>query len=163
MQSDFGLCFYLVHSSVSSHSVTKGLVHIAWMCISFLLNLIYMMGDLLQITLFLYFIFFSIEILTLCMLANFACFFVICGFLFKLTFSKKKNLSGIPSECQTVWIQIRPNILLGLIRVQTVCIGYQLTTKVITSGKELRWKLVSLSERVTQPIICLPFLSVIPV
>ena len=30
-------------------------------------------------------------------------------FFQKLTFSKK-NLSGIPSECQTVWIQIRPDI-----------------------------------------------------
>ena len=27
--------------------------------------------------------------LSLCMLGNFACFFVICGFFFKLTFSKK--------------------------------------------------------------------------
>ena len=33
--------------------------------------------------------------LVLCMLGNFACFFVVCGFfLFKLTLSK--NLSGIP-------------------------------------------------------------------
>ena len=35
----------------------------------------------------------------------------------------KKILSGIPSECQTVWIHIRPNILSGMIWVQTVCIG----------------------------------------
>ena len=26
----------------------------------------------------------------------------------------KKNVSGIPPECQTVWIQIRPDILSGL-------------------------------------------------
>ena len=52
--------------------------------------------------------------LTLCMLGYFACF-------------SKKNLTGIPSECQTVWIQIRPDILSGLIWVQAVCKGYQQT------------------------------------
>ena len=31
---------------------------------------------------------------------------------------------------KTVWIQIRPNVLLGLILVQTVCKGYQQTAKV---------------------------------
>ena len=36
----------------------------------------------------------------------------------------RKNLSGIPSECQTDWTQIRPDILSGLIWVQTVCKGY---------------------------------------
>ena len=36
-----------------------------------------------------------------------------------------KILSGIPSECQTVWIQNRPHVLLGLIWVQTICKGYQ--------------------------------------
>ena len=46
----------------------------------------------------------------------------------------QKFLSGIPSECQTVWIQIRPNILSGLIFVQTVCKIYQQRTLV---GKEL--------------------------
>ena len=39
-----------------------------------------------------------------------------------------KILSGVPSECQTVWILIRPNFLSGLILVQTVCKGYQQTT-----------------------------------
>ena len=38
---------------------------------------------------------------------------------------------SIPSRCQKVWIQIRPNILLGLIWVQTVCKGV---------GKELKYK-----------------------
>ena len=37
----------------------------------------------------------------------------------------RKILSGIPSECETAWIQIRPDILSGLIWVQTVCKGYQ--------------------------------------
>ena len=35
---------------------------------------------------------------------------------------------GIPSGCQTDWIQIRPDILSGLIWVQTVCKNYQQTT-----------------------------------
>ena len=34
-----------------------------------------------------------------CMLDNFACVFVVCGFVFKLTFF---NLPGITSGCQTV-------------------------------------------------------------
>ena len=51
-----------------------------------------------------------IGILTLCMLGNFKCFFVVCGFFFFPKLFKTKNLSEIPSECQTVWIQIRPNI-----------------------------------------------------
>ena len=33
----------------------------------------------------------------------------------------RKNLSGIQPECQTVKIQINPEILSGLIPVQTVC------------------------------------------
>ena len=33
-------------------------------------------------------------------------------------------------QCQTVWIQIRPNISSGLIWVKTVCKGYQQTTLV---------------------------------
>ena len=32
------------------------------------------------------------------------------------------------SECQPVWIKIRPDILSGLIWVQTVCKGYRQTT-----------------------------------
>ena len=40
----------------------------------------------------------------------------------------RKILSGIPSECQIVWIQIRPDILLGLIWVQSICKSYQQTT-----------------------------------
>ena len=35
-----------------------------------------------------------------------------------------------PSECQTVWIQIRPEVLSGLIWIQIVCKGYQQTTLV---------------------------------
>ena len=50
---------------------------------------------------------------------EFACFF---GLM--IDFFQEYNVpSG--SMCQIVWIQIRPNILLGLILVQTVCNGYQ--------------------------------------
>ena len=47
-------------------------------------------------------------------------------FLSKLTFSI--NFSEIPSGCQTVWIRIRPDVLSGLICVQTVCEVYQQMT-----------------------------------
>ena len=57
---------------------------------------------------------------------------VFCCCFFKSTFSKISL--RIPSECQTVWVQIRPDKTSGLIWVQTVCKGYQHTTKV---GKEL--------------------------
>ena len=46
-----------------------------------------------------------------------------------------KILSGIPSECQTVWTQIRPNDSSDLIWVQSVCQSNQQTTLV---DKELR-------------------------
>ena len=49
----------------------------------------------------------------------------------------QKILSGILSECQTVWIQIRADILSALIWVQTVCKGYQQTTKVATSEERV--------------------------
>ena len=47
-----------------------------------------------------------------------------------------KILSQILSECQTVCIQIRPDVLSGLIWVQTVCKSYQQTTLV---NKELTY------------------------
>ena len=40
----------------------------------------------------------------------------------------RKILSGMPSVCQTVWIQVKPDSLSGLIWVQFVCKSYQLTT-----------------------------------
>ena len=43
---------------------------------------------------------------TPCILGNYSCFFVICWFFFLINFFEK-NLSEIPSECQTVWT-IRP-------------------------------------------------------
>ena len=47
----------------------------------------------------------------------------------------QKILSVIPSECQTDWIQIRPDILSGLIWLQTVCKSYQQTTLQFSSIK----------------------------
>ena len=66
--------------------------------------------------------------LTLCLLGNFACFFVVCQYFQNHIF--RKILSGIPSECQTGWIQIRPDIMSGLIWVQTVYKGYPQTALV---------------------------------
>ena len=46
----------------------------------------------------------------------------------------------IPSGCQTVWVQFRPDNLSGLILVQTVCKDYQQTTKVALSGQRNKYK-----------------------
>ena len=70
------------------------------------------------------------------MLGNFVCFLVIFEFFLKINFFKK-NLSGIPLECQTVWIQIRLDVLMGLIWIKTVCKGYLQMTKVATSGERV--------------------------
>ena len=45
--------------------------------------------------------------------------------LFKIFFS------GTPSEYQTVWIQSRPDLLSGLIWVQTVCKSYRQTATLV--------------------------------
>ena len=62
--------------------------------------------------------------------------FVTClwHFLFFKIKVFKKQKKGLPSECQTVWILIWPDILLDLIWVQTVCKRYQQRT---LTGKEL--------------------------
>ena len=46
----------------------------------------------------------------------------------------------IPTGCQTIWILIRPHIMSGLIWVQTVCKGYQQTTKVDPLGQRVKYK-----------------------
>ena len=71
----------------------------------------------------------SLFTLSLCLLGNFACFFLTSADFFQNQLFQK-IISGIPSECQTVWIQIRPDILLILIWVQTVCKSYQQITLV---------------------------------
>ena len=51
-------------------------------------------------------------------------------FSFKINCRKIISRKDLPSKCQTDLTQIRPNILLGLIWVQTVCKGYQQATLV---------------------------------
>ena len=70
--------------------------------------------------------------LTLCMLGIISFFLPSADFFSVLMFLK--NLSGIQSEFQTDWIQIRPDFLSALIWVQTVCKCDQQTRLV---GKEL--------------------------
>ena len=60
--------------------------------------------------------------LTSCMLGNFSCFFVVDANFFQNQLFRK-IFSEIPSECQIVWIQLRLDILSGLIWVQTACKG----------------------------------------
>ena len=55
---------------------------------------------------------------------------VVVIFLFFHNQLFRKILSGTPSECQTVWVKIRPDRLLGQICVQSVCKGYEQTTQV---------------------------------
>ena len=63
--------------------------------------------------------------LTLCSVGNFACCFDVCWiFLDNINFFENFLQS------QTVWIKIRPDIVSGLIWVQTVCKCYQQTTLV---------------------------------
>ena len=42
--------------------------------------------------------------------------------------------------CQTFWIHIRPDILSVLIWVQTLCKGYQQTTRVAPRGQRVKYK-----------------------
>ena len=46
--------------------------------------------------------------------------YFLCFFCLLLNF-REINFSGIPSKWPTVWIQVRPNFLSGLIWVETVC------------------------------------------
>ena len=63
-----------------------------------------------------------------CMLGNFSCFCCCLLTFFKINF--QKILSRTLSECQTVWIQIRTDIMSVLIGVKTVTKDYQQTAKV---------------------------------
>ena len=49
--------------------------------------------------------------LTLCLLGSFACCSLSVDFFFKINFFFFQEYIYIPSEFQTVWIQIRPDIL----------------------------------------------------
>ena len=59
--------------------------------------------------------------------------FLSADFWFKITFYES-ILSERPSECQTVWIHIKPEVFSDLTWVQTVCKRYQQTKLV---GAEL--------------------------
>ena len=50
------------------------------------------------------------------------------------TYFLKQNITGIPSDCQTVWKQIR----VAQIWVQTVYLGYQQTALVYKGLKKMR-------------------------
>ena len=56
----------------------------------------------------------------------------------KSTFLKKIFREHYLAECQTVWIQIRTDILSVLIWIQTVCKGYQRMTKVAAGKKRFK-------------------------
>ena len=78
----------------------------------------------------------SLHSLTFFMLGKFLMLLLSSADFFKIINFKKK--SGTLSKCQMVWIQIRTNILLVLIWVQTVCKGYQQMTKVATSKERFK-------------------------
>ena len=67
-------------------------------------------------------------ILTFCLLGTFVCFFVVCWFFFIINFFERFFQEY--HQSQTVWIQIRPDIMSGLILVQSVCKSYQQMTLV---------------------------------
>ena len=72
--------------------------------------------------------------LTLCLLGNFSCFFWCLLIFFKIIFFEKFFQEY--HQCQIVWIQIRPDILSGLIWVETICKGYQRSTH---SRQRVKW------------------------
>ena len=77
--------------------------------------------------------------LIICMLGNLANFYLdLIFFSKKIPFQKRKK-SGIPSECQKVLIQIRPDETSGLLWVKTVCKRYQKTS---LAGKGLNTLLI---------------------
>ena len=60
-------------------------------------------------------------------------------FCHQLIFLKKISFPGIPLECQTVWIQIRTDIMSVLIWIQIVCKAYQ---QLAHASKQLTFFLV---------------------
>ena len=69
--------------------------------------------------------------LSICMLGNCSCFYFRLLTFFKIKFFKINHPTP-PSECQTVWIQIKTDILLVFIWVQTVCKRLLAATKLST-------------------------------
>ena len=74
--------------------------------------------------------------LYVCMLGNCSCFYFRLLTFFKIKFLKI-NHPGPPSECQTVWIQIKTDILLVFIWVQTVCKRLLADDKIITGMRRV--------------------------
>ena len=70
--------------------------------------------------------------LSICMLGNCSCFYFRLLTFFKIKFLKI-NHPGPPSECQTVWIQIKTDILLVFIWVQNVC------KRLLANDKIIHW------------------------
>ena len=71
----------------------------------------------------------------------------------------RKILSGKPSECQTVLILIRPDLMSGLIWVKTVCKGYQQTTlvdkvKCACAATQWGYNFIFWSEPSSSAILC---------
>ena len=66
-----------------------------------------------------------------------------------------KILSKIPSECQTVWIQIRHDILSGLIWIQTICKCYQQTALAGEEISKLPREYVGILKRIHNDYIAL--------
>ena len=73
-------------------------------------------------------------ILTL-LTGSFCMLYVVCCLFLNQLF--QKILSGTQSECQTVWIQIRSDILSGLVWVYTVCKDMSRQQNLQLAGKGL--------------------------
>ena len=69
--------------------------------------------------------------LSICMLGNCSCFYFRLLTFFKIKFLKIKHL-GPPSECQTVWIQIKTDISWPSSGFKLFAKGYWQTTKLST-------------------------------
>ena len=71
--------------------------------------------------------------LSICMLGNCSCFYFRMLTFFKKNFFLKINHPGPPKECQIVWIQIKTDITLVFIWVQTVC------KRLLADDKIIHW------------------------
>ena len=70
--------------------------------------------------------------LYICMQGNCSCFYFRLLTFFEIKFFLKINHPGPPSECQTVWIQIKTDILLVFIWDKLFAKGYWQTSKLST-------------------------------
>ena len=70
--------------------------------------------------------------LSICILGNCSCFYFRLLTFFKIKFLKI-NHPGPPSECQTVWIQIKTDILFVFNWVQIVC------KRLLADNKIIHW------------------------